>query len=102
MTATLGGFQRDEKLRSWGNQVESWHHSGTEEVGEGAQGQMVWEPSQLSLGPEVGGLGAELAALGAASPLQAGRAFVLQGPGVLNTCHEMVEMLAGGGSGPEP
>lgn len=98
LSATLGGFQGDEKL---GNQVEPRCHSGTKEGGKGAQDRMVWEPSPLSLRPEVGGLGAELAALGTASPLQAGQAFVLQGPGVLNACHKMVEMLGIGGSGLE-
>lgn len=62
---------------------------------------MVWEPSLLSLRPEVGGLGAESAAWGAASPLPACQDFGLLGPGVLNTCHKMVEMLAMGGWGPE-
>ena len=86
--ATRGGFKGDEKV---GNQVESWPHRGTKEVGEGAQGQMVLEPSPLSLRPQVGDLGAECAALGTASPLQAGQAFVLQGPGILSTGHKMVE-----------
>lgn len=52
---------------------------GITEAGEGAQGQMVLGPTPPGWLPK---------ALSAASPLPAGQASALGGPGVLNTCHK--------------